>query len=54
MQCIEGDKAEWLSERIHEQLDWHLDNADASLWVDMLRASFYRVDWAEIVQNNLE
>jgi hypothetical protein len=53
-QGVTGDRAEWLAERIHERLDWHLKDAEASIWVDMLRASFYRVDWAEIVENNLE
>ena len=47
-------KAEWLAERVHEQLDWHLEDQDASLWVDMLRTSFYKVDWVEIIRANLE
>ena len=47
-------KAEWLAERTQEQLDWHLEDQDASLWVDMLRGSFYRVDWVEIIRTNLE
>jgi len=46
-------KAEWLAERVQEQLDWHLEDQDASLWVDMLRSSFYRVDWLEIIRANL-
>lgn len=45
-------QAEWLSERLHEQLDWHLEDEAASLWVDMLRTAFYRVDWYEIVHNS--
>lgn len=47
-------KAEWLAERVQEQLDWYLEDQAASLWVDMLRGSFYRVDWVEIVRANLE
>lgn len=47
-------KAEWLAERVQEQLDWHLEEEEASLWVDMLRSSFYRVDWVEIIRTNLE
>lgn len=47
-------KAEWLAERVQEQLDWFLEDQDASLWVDMLRGSFYRVDWVEIMRANLE
>jgi len=47
-------KAEWLAERIQERLDWHLEDLDASLWIDMLRSSFYRVDWGEIIRANLE
>ncbi len=46
-------KAEWLAERVQEQLDWRLEDQDASLWVDMLRGSFYRVDWVEIIRANL-
>lgn len=52
---VESDEAlqaEWLAERVHEQLDWHVDDQAASLWVDMLRTAFYRVDWCEIVSNN--
>lgn len=47
-------KAEWLAERIQEQLDCYLEDQAASLWVDMLRGSFYRVDWVEIIRANLE
>ena len=47
-------KAEWLAERVQEQLDWHLEDQGVSLWVDMLRSSFYRVDWGEIIDANLE
>lgn len=47
-------KAEWLAERVQEQLDWHLEDQDASLWIDMLRGSFSRVDWVEIIRTNLE
>lgn len=47
-------KAEWLAERVQEQLDWYLEDQDASLWVDILWASFYRVDWVEIIRTNLE
>ena len=45
-------QAEWLAERIQEQLDWHLEDQGASLWTDMLRTAFYRVDWCEVVHNN--
>lgn len=47
-------QAEWLAEKVQEQLDWHLEDQGASLWVDMLRSSFYRVDWSEIIDANLE
>ena len=47
-------QAEWLAERVQEQLDWYLEDQGASLWVDMLRSSFYRVDWSEIIHANLE
>jgi len=47
-------KAEWLAERVQEQLDWYLEDQTASLWVDMLRGSFYWVDWVEIIRANLE
>ena len=48
----EAVQAEWLAERVYEQLDWYLENEDASLWVDMLRTSFNRVDWCEIIEKN--
>ena len=47
-------KAEWLAERVQEQLDWHLEDQEASRWIDMIRGSFYRVDWVEIININLE
>jgi hypothetical protein len=48
----EAIQAEWLVERVQEQLEWHLEDQDASLWADMMRTAFYRVDWCEIVHNS--
>lgn len=48
----EAVQAEWLVERVYEQLDWHLEDQEASLWVDMMRTAFYRVDWCEVIHNN--
>lgn len=45
-------QAEWLCERVQEQLAWHLEESDASLWVDMLNTAFYRVDWVEVIEKN--
>lgn len=48
----EAMQAEWLAERVYEQLDWHIEDQDASIWVDMLRTAFYRVDWCEVMHNS--
>ena len=48
----EAIQAEWLAERVYEQLDWYLEDEDASLWVDMLRTAFNRVNWCEVIENN--
>lgn len=48
----EALQAEWLAERVYEQLDWYLEDEKASLWVDMLRTSFNRVDWCEVIEKN--
>ena len=48
----EAIQAEWLAERVYEQLDWYTEDQDASLWVDMLRTAFNRVDWCEVVNKN--
>lgn len=48
----ESVQAEWLAERVYEQLDWYLEGEDASLWVDMLRTAFNRVDWCEVINKN--
>lgn len=45
-------QAEWLAERVYEQLDWYLEDEDAYLWVDMLRTAFNRVDWCEVIEKN--
>jgi len=45
-------QAEWLAERIYEQLDWYLEDEVASLWVDMLRGAFNKVNWCEVINNN--
>lgn len=48
----ESIQAEWLAERVYEQLGWFLEDTEASLWADMLSTAFYRVDWCEVVNKN--
>jgi hypothetical protein len=45
-------QAEWLAERVYEQLDWYLEDEEASMWVDIARTAFNRVDWCEVIENN--
>ncbi len=49
---LESVQAEWLAERVYKQLDWYLEDEVASLWVDMLRTAFNRVDWCEVINKN--
>lgn len=46
------EKAEWLEMMLRYQLDDEID--EPSLWQDLLRAAFGRIDWCEIIANNQE
>lgn len=51
---VESDssaQAEWLEEQLNELLDEQLTD-EASLWTDLLRTAFNRVDWVEVVEKN--
>ena len=45
-------KAEWLK----RSLSWQLEDIinEASLWQDLLNQAFNRIDWIEIIKNNLD
>lgn len=46
------EKAEWLERHLREQLDDELEVA--SLWQDLLRTAFDRINWVEVVESNLD
>lgn len=46
------EKAEWLEERLHWQLDDVID--EPSLWQDWLCTAFQRVSWIEIIEKNID
>jgi len=45
-------KAEWLKRSLSWQLEDIID--EASLWQDLLNQAFSRIDWIEIIKNNLD
>lgn len=45
------DKADALESRLRDQLD---DEAgEANMWCDLLTTAFNRINWVEVVENNL-
>lgn len=45
-------KADWLKQRFSWQLEDIID--EASLWQDLLNQAFSRIEWIEIINNNLD
>jgi hypothetical protein len=45
------DKANWLEQQLRDQLDG--EAGEASMWSDLLSTAFARIDWVEVVENNL-
>lgn len=48
----EAAQAEWLASCMNEQLNQHLNDDEASIWMDLLITAFNRIDWNEVVRNN--
>ena len=46
------EQAEWLEMMLRYELDDEID--EPCLWHDLLRAAFGRIDWSEIIENNIE
>ena len=46
------EKAYWLEHRLRDQLDCELEVA--SLWQDLLRTAFDRINWVEVIESNTE
>lgn len=46
------EQADWLEMMLRYQLDDEIDVP--CLWQDLLRVAFGRIDWSEIIENNLE
>lgn len=43
-------RANWLEDRLNEVLDER--SAEASLWTDLLRTAFCRINWVEVVEKS--
>ena len=46
------EQAEWLEMMLRYELDDEID--EPCLWRDLLRAAFGRINWSEIIENNIE
>ena len=46
------EQEEWLEMMLRYELDDEID--EPCLWHDLLRAAFGRIDWSEIIENNIE
>ncbi len=47
-----SERAEWLEEQLRLQLDCEIDTP--CLWQDLLRTSFGRISWLEVIEKNLD
>mgnify|MGYP005608725239 FL=1 len=46
------EQAEWLEMMLRYELDDEID--EPCLWQDLLCAAFGRINWSEIIENNIE
>ena len=46
------EQADWLEMMLRYELEDEID--EPCLWQDLLRAAFGRIDWSEIIENNIE
>ena len=46
------EQAEWPEMMLRYELDDEID--EPCLWQDLLRAAFGRINWSEIIENNIE
>ncbi len=47
-----SDQAEWLEMMLRYELDDEIDKP--CLWQDLLQCAFGRINWSEIIENNIE
>lgn len=46
------DQADWVEQHLRWQLDGEID--EASLWQDLLRCAFERINWIEVIEKNTD
>lgn len=46
------DKANWLGKRLRWQLEDEI--TESCLWQDLLNTAFDRIEWTEVIKNNLD